>query len=52
MEFVIEYQVAQTNLNNYSDKKELVRKVQADIATLADEVDRRYFTQQLAERCV
>ena len=49
MEFVIEYQVSQTNLNNYSDKKELVRKVQADIATLPDEVDRRYFTQQLAE---
>ena len=41
MEFVIEYQVSQTNLNNYSDKKELVRKVQADIATLPDEVDRR-----------
>ena len=49
VEFVIEYQVSQTNLNNYSDKKELVRKVQADIATLPDEVDRRYFTHQLAE---
>ncbi len=49
IEFVIQYQISQTNMNNYSDKKELIQKVQADISTLSDEVDRRYFTQMLAE---
>ena len=48
MEFVLKYLQKQTNLNNYLEKKEFVRKVQQEIAALDDEFDRRHFTDELS----
>lgn len=48
MEFVLKYLSGKYNLENYLDKKEFVRKAQEEIAGLDDEMDRQYFTDQLA----
>lgn len=48
MEFMLEYHTARTNLESYLEKKELAEKMQAMIATLTDETDIRYFTDELA----
>lgn len=49
MEFYLQYEKNRTNLNSYLEKKEFIEKVQKQIGTLEDDVDRRYFTDRLSE---
>lgn len=49
MEFYLRYEKNRTNLQSYLEKKEFIEKVQKQISTLEDEVDRRYFTERLSE---
>ncbi|MBO7703423.1 MAG: DNA primase [Solobacterium sp.] len=48
MEFVLKYLESRTNFSNYQEKKEFVQKAKAEIDTLSDEMDRRYFTEELS----
>ena len=48
MEFALNYLKNHTNLDNYLEKKEFVKKAQAEIAELDDEMDRQHFTDELA----
>ena len=49
MEFVIAYLSKDTNMNNYSEKRELVDKVRKEIDTLQDDIEKKYFTDRLSE---
>ncbi len=49
MEFVLSYFQSRTNMESYLEKKEMAEKVMAEINNLNDEVDRRYFTEQLSQ---
>ena len=49
IEFVMEYLKKQTNFDNYEEKKEYVKRVQAEINTLDDEFDRQQFTETLSQ---
>ncbi|HAE16310.1 MAG TPA: DNA primase [Erysipelotrichaceae bacterium] len=49
MEFVLAYLRKHTNMSNYLEKKEMVKKAQAEIAELDDELDRQHFTKELSE---
>ena len=49
MEFAIEYLKKQTNFENYQERREFVRKAQAEIDTLTDELDRQHFTEVVGE---
>ncbi len=44
MEFYLHFEAARTNLDSYLEKKEFIQKAQAEIATLQDEMDRKYYT--------
>ncbi len=48
MEFVIEFLSRRTNFDSYIEKREFTGKVQAQIATLNDETEKKYFTSELA----
>lgn len=48
MEFVIDYLASNTDLNNYSEKKEFAQKVMDEIKLLDDSFDRQNFTHQLS----
>jgi DNA primase len=48
MEFVLKYLSENTNMESYLEKKEMVKKAQAQIEELPDQTDREYFTQQLS----
>ncbi|MBR2825480.1 MAG: DNA primase [Solobacterium sp.] len=47
IEFVMEFLKNQTNFDNYEEKKEYAKKVQAEINSLDDEMDRQYYTNEL-----
>ena len=49
LEFVLAYLKSETNMDSYLEKKEMVSKAKAEIETLPDEMDRRYFADQLSE---
>lgn len=49
MEFILNYYKNSTNLDNYEEKKEMIRKVKEEIDQLDDEMDRQYFTDKLSE---
>ncbi len=49
MEFVLGYLRRHTNMDNYAEKKEFTQKVLAEIDRLDDEIDRQYFTDELAK---
>ena len=49
MEFVLRYLKNKTNLDNYEERKEFVRQAKIEIDALDDEMDRRYFTEELAK---
>ncbi|MBR4454793.1 MAG: DNA primase [Solobacterium sp.] len=49
MEFVLKYLKERTNFDNYQEKKEFVLKAKEEIETLEDEMDRRYFTNELSK---
>lgn len=48
IEFVIDYYQKKTNFSSYLEKKEFVTKVQTEIDALADDFDRRHFTEELS----
>lgn len=48
IEFVINYLRSRTNLDNYQEKKDFAAKAKAEIDSLEDEVDRRYFTEEVS----
>lgn len=48
MEFVLNYLSKHTNFDSYQEKKDFVRKAQAEIDQLDDEFDRRHFTEELS----
>ncbi len=48
MEFVLQFLQQETNMDSYLAKKEMVQKAMAEINALPDEMDRRYFTDQLS----
>jgi DNA primase len=48
MEFVFRYLKARTNFDSYIERREFVTRAQAEINTLTDEIDRRYFTEELS----
>ena len=48
MEFVLNFLKARTNFDSYLERKEFVTKARAEIETLDDEMDRRYFTEELS----
>ncbi len=48
MEFVLKYLSERTNLNNYQERKDFVKRAKEEIDTLDDEMDRRYFTDELS----
>lgn len=49
VEFLYNYLVENTNLNSYSEKKELIQKAKEDIQTLTDSTDRSYFIDKIQE---
>ena len=49
MEFVFSHLRSSYNLNNYLEKREFAQKVYEEIEQLDDEVDRKYFADQLAD---
>lgn len=48
MEFVLQYLKNRTNFDNYQERKDFVTKAKAELDTLTDEVDRRYFTEEIS----
>lgn len=50
IEFVMQYYLGKTNLQNFSEKKEMVQNVLAEIGQLKDDFDRQYFTNLLSEK--
>ena len=48
MEFVLAYLKSRTNFDSYLERKEFVNKARTEIETLDDEMDRRYFTEELS----
>lgn len=48
MEFVLHYLSESTNMDSFLGKKEMVTKAMAEIKTLKDPMDRRYFTDELS----
>ena len=49
MEFVLKYLKQRTNFDNYQERKEFVLKAKEEIDSLNDEMDRRYFTEELSK---
>ena len=49
MEFVLRYLQERTDFRNYQQRKEFVNQVKQEIDTLDDEMDRRYFTDELSK---
>ncbi len=49
MEFVLKYLKARTDFDNYQQRKNFVNQVKEEIDTLDDEMDRRYFTEELSK---
>ena len=48
IEFVLKYLKERTNLDNYQERKKFASQVKEEIDTLDDEMDRRYFTEELS----
>ena len=48
MEFVLQYLKSRTNFDNYQERKDFVTKAGAELDTLSDEMDRRYFTEEIS----
>ncbi len=48
MEFVLAYLKARTNFDSYMERKEFVARAKEEIDTLDEEMDRRYFTEELS----
>lgn len=48
MEFVLQYLKNRTNFDNYQERKDFVTKAKAELDTLNDEMDRRYFTEEIS----
>ncbi len=48
MEFALAYLQSHTNLENYEERKEFVRRAQAEIEQLEDPFDRQHFTEEVA----
>lgn len=48
MEFVLQYLKNRTNFDNYQERKDFVTKAKAELDTMTDEVDRRYFTEEIS----
>jgi DNA primase len=49
IEFVLKYLKDRTNLDNYQERKKFASQVKEEIDTLDDEMDRRYFTEELSK---
>lgn len=49
MEFVLNYLSSSTNMDSFLEKKEMVSRAMAEINTLSDEMDRRYFVDELSK---
>ncbi len=48
MEFVLNYLKNRTNFDNYQERKDFVAKAKAELDSLSDEMDRRYFTEEIS----
>ncbi len=48
IEFVMQWLQKQTDFDNYTSRKEFVQKVEAEIAGLEDEFDKKHFTEELS----
>ena len=48
MEFVLMFLQKHTNMDNYSERREFVRRAEAEISLLEDELDRQHFTDELS----
>ena len=49
IEFVLRYLKERTNLDNYQERKKFTNQVKEEIDALDDEMDRRYFTEELSK---
>lgn len=47
MEFYLKYLQKETNLSNFTEKKEFAEKAMAEIQTLSDEMERNYFADEV-----